>query len=61
MTDNYKKLAVLGHPIKQSKSPLIHEYWIEKYQLQGKYTAIDIHPDDLEKDFGKLIAEGFNG
>ena len=61
MTDSYKKLAVLGHPIKQSKSPLIHEHWIKKYGVQGSYSAIDIHPDDLEKDFGALISEGFNG
>lgn len=61
MNDTYKKLAVLGYPIKQSKSPLIHNYWIEKYGLQGKYEAIEVHPDVLENDFGQLISEGFNG
>ena len=61
MSNTYKKLAVLGHPIAQSKSPLIHEYWIKKYDVEGTYGAIDIHPDDLEKDFGALITEGYTG
>lgn len=59
--DHYKKLAVLGHPIKQSKSPIIHKHWIEKYDVQGDYAAIDIPPAALEHEFGELIAAGYNG
>ena len=61
MSEPYKKLAVLGYPIKHSKSPLIHNHWIETYGLQGKYEAIALNPETMEQDFGALIAEGFNG
>jgi shikimate dehydrogenase len=61
MKDLYKKLAVLGHPIKQSKSPLIHNYWIEKYGRQGKYGAIDLNPDTFKHDLGQLISEEYSG
>lgn len=55
------KTAVIGHPIGHSKSPLIHNYWIEKYGLNGTYEAIDIAPDDLKSGIQKLIDEGYKG
>jgi len=30
---------VIGDPIAQSKSPLIHRFWLEKRGLEGDYTA----------------------
>lgn len=57
----FVKAAVIGHPIKHSKSPLIHNYWIEKYGLQGSYEAIDIAPDNLGEGLKRLIAEGYSG
>ncbi len=63
MSSSYKKLAVLGHPILQSRSPFIHNYWIKKYGLQGHYEAIDIPPDALHTSLKDLISaeyEGFN-
>lgn len=55
------KAGVIGHPIKHSKSPLIHNHWIEKHGLSGAYTAIDIAPEDLKDGVQKLIDEGFAG
>lgn len=61
---DFKKLGVIGHPIKQSLSPEIHNYWIAKYGIAGQYDAIDIHPDQLEDHIKFLIEEqdyrGFN-
>jgi shikimate dehydrogenase len=55
------KAAVIGHPIKHSKSPLIHNYWIEKYGLAGSYEAIDLSPENLESGLKRLIDEGYTG
>ncbi len=55
------KAGVIGHPITHSKSPLIHNYWIKAYGLQGSYEAIDIPPDDLEGGVKRLIDEGYTG
>ena len=38
------KCAVLGYPIKHSKSPIIHQYWLNKNDIGGSYEAIEIHP-----------------
>ncbi len=55
------KAAVIGYPIKHSKSPLIHNYWIEKYGLSGSYEAIELHPENLKSGIEDLIAKGFTG
>ncbi|MCC7305045.1 MAG: shikimate dehydrogenase [Alphaproteobacteria bacterium] len=55
------RAAVIGHPVSHSKSPLIHNYWIGKYGLQGAYGALDIRPENLAQDLEKYIAEGYAG
>tara|TARA_X000001036_G_scaffold95935_1_gene88652 strand:+ start:240 stop:1073 length:834 start_codon:yes stop_codon:yes gene_type:complete len=61
---DFIKAGVIGHPIKHSKSPLIHNHWIEQYGLSGRYEAIDIHPDQLAVRLKDLIEnedyKGFN-
>lgn len=55
------KAGVIGYPIGHSKSPLIHQYWLELYGLQGSYTAIEISKDNLKEKIKDLIDQGFNG
>jgi shikimate dehydrogenase len=55
------KCGVIGHPIAHSKSPIIHNHWIQKHGLAGNYTAIDIAPDDLHNGIQRLIDENYAG
>jgi shikimate dehydrogenase len=55
------KLALLGHPVAHSKSPLIHNYWLRKYGLHGLYEALDVAPDDLAACIGRLALLGYKG
>lgn len=55
------KAAVIGRPIAHSKSPIIHNYWLEKYGLAGSYEAIDILPDNLGDNIKKLVNANYNG
>lgn len=57
----FVKCGVIGHPINHSKSPIIHNYWISKYGLNGEYVAIDIAPDALTQGVETLIAQGYKG
>lgn len=59
--NKFVKAAVIGHPVSHSKSPLIHNYWIEKYGLNGAYEAIDIAPENLEQGIRRLVYEDFAG
>lgn len=42
-----KRAFVIGHPIKHSRSPLIHGTWIAAYGIDGTYEAIDVAPGEL--------------
>lgn len=55
------RAAVIGHPIAHSRSPLIHNYWIRHYGLEGAYEAIDIDPAALEARLKDLATEGYSG
>lgn len=55
------KMAVIGYPLGQSKSPVIYNHWIEKYGVDASYGPIEIHPDDFENRVKTLIHEGYRG
>ena len=38
---------VIGDPIKHSKSPLIHGFWLAKLGIDAEYRATQVSPDDL--------------
>lgn len=38
---------VIGDPIAQSKSPLIHRFWLEKLGLEGSYRRCHVRADQL--------------
>lgn len=38
---------VIGDPIAQSKSPIIHKYWLSRLGLNGDYRATQVSPVDL--------------
>ena len=42
-----KTLSVIGRPIKHSKSPLIHNYWLKKYNIEARYTKIEARKCEL--------------
>lgn len=38
---------VTGYPVKHSRSPLIHGYWLEKLGLAGRYTREEVTPEEF--------------
>lgn len=51
---NAPKIAfVTGFPIKQSKSPLIHGFWLDNLKIDGTYRAVEL----TEDGFSKFIAQ----
>lgn len=49
-----KKLYVIGWPIKHSRSPIIHNHWIKKYDLDADYQKRQVSPDDLDAFMANL-------
>lgn len=58
---NKIKAGVVGYPISHSLSPIIHNHWLEKLDINGSYELIEIKPDNFEKDLKKLVDSGFKG
>ncbi len=39
--------GVLGWPVGHSRSPLLHNYWFERYQIDGVYIPLGVSPANL--------------
>src|SRR5579884_599272 len=39
--------GLLGWPVAHSRSPVIHNHWIERYGLLGRYVLFGVPPADL--------------
>jgi len=59
--DKFLKACVIGWPIKHSRSPLIHNYWLKKYGILGIYEKVAVPPDELPLFIKNLSANGFEG
>ena len=55
------KAFIVGHPIKHSRSPLVHGYWLKQYGLSGSYERIDVAPEDLDEFLVSFWSLGFVG
>ncbi|WP_018756788.1 shikimate dehydrogenase [Paenibacillus terrigena] len=54
-------LGVIGDPIRQSKSPLMHNSALQALGLDGVYTAMHVLPDKLEDAIRGVRALGYRG
>ncbi|MBX8813667.1 shikimate dehydrogenase [Ochrobactrum sp. MR34] len=56
-----KQAFVTGFPIKHSRSPLIHNYWLQRYGLSGSYKAIENSPENFPHFANTLAEQGLRG
>ena len=60
----YKVAGIMGWPVGQSRSPLIHNYWLAKYALEGDYIRLPVNPASpkgLKDAIAGMRAMGFAG
>ena len=57
-----KHYAVIGHPIGHTLSPFIHRRLFDLAGVDANYTALDIAPDDLEREYRDTLSklDGYN-
>jgi shikimate dehydrogenase len=48
---------VIGDPIAQSKSPVIHKFWLEALELEGDFRKARVEPAALEAYFAERRAD----
>ncbi len=57
MTANIPHAYVIGNPVKHSRSPQIHRYWLKHYHLDGSYDLAELAPDQLKPFIEKLRSD----
>ncbi|TPK20867.1 shikimate dehydrogenase [Mesorhizobium sp. B2-5-9] len=61
MAETSKKAFVTGHPIKHSRSPMIHGHWLAEHGIDGSYQAIDVAPENFAEFLAAMQANGYRG
>lgn len=57
----YKLVGVMGWPVSHSRSPVIHNHWIEEHGLKGAYVLLPVRPEHLGTALRSLPVLGFAG
>tara|TARA_B100000674_G_C37953432_1_gene968392 strand:+ start:1517 stop:2353 length:837 start_codon:yes stop_codon:yes gene_type:complete len=56
-----KIAGVIGWPISHSKSPKVHGFWLNEYNVDGVYHALSVSPKKLSRALTGISALGFRG
>lgn len=56
-----KRVGVIGWPVKHSRSPIIHRYWLERHAIAGCYEAFAVPPDELARFVRSMPGQGLAG
>lgn len=61
MTDHRKAVCVVGWPAGHSRSPLIHQYWMKKHNIDAEYRKEAIPPEQFADFIAHLRERGYIG
>lgn len=60
-SNQFKLAGVMGMPIFQSRSPILHNYWIRQHGIKGAYGHFPVKIDNVEAAIRGLAALGICG
>ena len=56
-----RKYLVIGNPIEHSLSPLLHNFWIKKYNINALYKKQLLEKNDVEKVLNEVRSSKLHG
>ena len=56
-----RRACIIGHPVKHSRSPMIHAHWLRSFGLEGSYDREDVPPDAIEAFLRGPAVRGYVG
>jgi shikimate dehydrogenase len=59
--DRFYLAGVMGQPIMHSRSPMLHNYWLNQQGMAGRYVPLAIKPEGLAAALRALHPLGFSG
>lgn len=60
-TGSTRLAGVTGWPVSHSRSPRIHNTWLQRYGIDGAYVPLPIRPEDFAATIPALAKAGFAG
>jgi shikimate dehydrogenase len=60
-TKEFGLAGIIGMPVAHSRSPVVHNYWLEEHGLAGRYVLLPVKPERLAEALKGLVALGFRG
>ena len=61
MTTAKRAACIIGWPVKHSRSPKLHGYWIKRYGIDGDYRFEEVPPESFPAFLEKLAENGYAG
>ncbi len=56
-----KNFAIIGNPVKHSLSPVLHNYWFDKYEIDAEYKIIETSDKNLSEIINKIKDKSLDG
>ncbi len=56
-----KSFGIIGNPIAHSLSPILHNYWLKKYNIEANYSLLDLAEENLRDIISKIRDRELNG
>jgi shikimate dehydrogenase len=56
-----KSFAIIGNPIAHSLSPVLHNYWFNKYNVEANYSLLNVDEKDIESVTKKIRNKELSG
>ena len=56
-----KKFGIIGDPISHSLSPLLHNYWFNKYNIDADYSILKVKDNNLSDIIEKIKTKDLFG
>ena len=56
-----KSFGIIGNPIVHSLSPVLHNYWFKKYNIEANYSLLNVTEENLKNVINKIRDKELSG
>src|SRR3954463_8908954 len=56
ITGRTKLAGIMGWPVSHSRSPALHNFWLDEHGIDGAYVPLPVQPEQLERALRALPA-----
>ena len=56
-----KSFGIIGNPIVHSLSPVLHNYWFKKYNIEANYSLLNVTEENLKNVINKIKDKELSG